>query len=140
MTRPLYETEDDLNIELSFKQKIEDAGAKLYKLPISYKLDFLVEKQNKAYAMAEIKVRKCKSTEFPTLMLSLAKFKEGVMYSKLLGLKFIIFIRWLDRDGFYIYNAKEEVNISFAGRTKQTRDDADIEPCVFIPIIKFIIF
>lgn len=79
-------------------------------------------------------------TDFPEYMLSMKKWLTGKSYFKETGKPFYLAIRFTDKDAFIIYDndfEDDKVLYKVKGRTIQTRDPADIEPCVFIPIILF---
>lgn len=141
MTRPYYETRQDLNNESDLQQRIQAVWPVTFaKLPISYHLDFaLFGKSGKLAAMAEVKCRKNNHDTYDTLLLSVLKWAKGIEYARSLNTSFLVIVNFLDGDWFYKYLPEDadKIKIVHGGRTKQTRDAADIEPVVHIPIALF---
>lgn len=135
--RPMYETEEDLENEASIAEMISHTfKVALDKMPISYGLDFLVTKADKTIGVMEVKKRNLKHDAYPTFMISLLKWNKGLQFHYLNKLRFSIAIMFTD--GLYRYVFREEdlkeIYIEFGGRTKTTRDSADIEPVIRIPM------
>ena len=107
--RPLYESEEDLNEEGKIITDLCAAwDCDYYKLPISYRLDFLLETKDKhPLGFVECKRRDFHWNQYPDIMISLSK----VITAMNLGVA--------------------------TGRTLNTRDSADIEPVVHIPVGEF---
>lgn len=133
--RPLYETANDLSNEkdvcnhITSKWKLTAS-----KLPIAYQLDYWLEGQGKR-AVAEIKCRKNEKDRFPTYMLSVHKWFEGVRYADM-GIPFLLFVRFTDGIWYYLYSSTTSVDYAMGGRSID-RDGQDKEPCVYIPLKDF---
>lgn len=135
--RPMYETEADLENEADIAEKISHTfKVALDKMPISYGLDFFVTKADKAMGVMEVKKRNIKHDAYPTYMISLLKWNKGLQFHHFNHLRFSIAIMFTD--GLYRYVFREEdlehIYYEFGGRTKTTRDSADLEPVVRIPM------
>ena len=137
--RQIYESQTDKSNEYKVSEVISKAWkVNLHKLPISYRLDFLITKDNKAKAIVEIKTRKNSYNKYPTLLLSLSKWNHGIEYTVLNKLKFILVVMFTDGIFYYTYSDQDKFEIKWGGRTLNTRDSADIEPVVHIPIEKML--
>lgn len=148
MQRQLFETSKDLLNESDFAKKIaERRKVILYKLPISYRLDFLVaDSSDRAVGFAEIKCRNNASTEYPTFAISLAKYESGLRLTEHLchdlnkePVIFLIFVRWSDKDMYYKHKAinADKIYCRWGGRIWDARDRDDREPMVHIPVTLF---
>jgi len=136
--RQMYESANDLKNEDDIRQFLEQGlSATLHKLPISYRLDWLVFRNGTPKAVIEFKRRKCKHLQYPDIMLSLGKWNAGLDYVQKNGLAFMFVVQWDDAVGVYMYKPEHPVDIRWGGRTVQTRDSADIEPVVHIPTNQF---
>ena len=139
--RPMYETQEQITNEEKVRLFLEERmKGKLHKLPISYRLDWILFKDGKAKAVVEYKRRKCSMNQYPDIMLSLGKWNAGLDYKIKNGMKFVFVVQFTDGFAMYIHDDKHEADIRWGGRTAQTRDSADIEPVVHIPITRFVKF
>lgn len=139
--RVAYETEEHLQRERLFAQHIESVkGVKMLKLPISYQFDYLIGKPTednkyRGIGMAELKCREARVTSYPTLIVSLLKWEKGLSWLSC-GLMVCFFVRY--QDGDYYYKMEPEGNretwVEWGGRTRATRDSADIEAVQCIPV------
>ena len=73
MARPMYETDADRKKEQALADAFKQHGYDFYKLPIQYRLDFVVFKDNKAKAFIEVKHRNVRLLQYDTAMISLSK-------------------------------------------------------------------
>jgi hypothetical protein len=95
----------------------------------------MVMNNKKPVCFAELKTRKNASTQYPTLMLSLNKWKHGTELAKTVNVPFIVIAKWTD--GIFFLNAsKTEVEIGIGGR-QDRGDNQDIEPVVFMKVTDF---
>ena len=137
--RPLYETQDHLNVETSAKAKLEKAfGVTLNKLPISYNADFAVFKSNELIGFIEFRRRNMLHSKYPTIMLSYKKLLNMISLCSLTGTKSKFVVEF--DDGIYYFDVPFIIDnswVEFGGRTVQQRDSADIELIVQIPIENF---
>lgn len=141
MARPKYETDADRENE----QKIVETVCRVWqckaeKLPISYNFDYALSKDGKIKAFLEIKHRKTRSNEYPTYMLSMNKYIAGKRYEKHTDITPILVVRFVD--GLYyckLVDHQEMTGARFAlrGRTVNSRDEQDAEPCLMIPMEHF---
>ena len=147
--RQQYETEQDRQNEedviksfcLAFNNKGYDLS--YFKLPKSYIIDYgLVNARNSIQAMAEVKCRNVDKDQYKTLILSQKKMMAGIQYYDYFrftgsNVEFIIIARWNDATGYYKYDPSHRFNHKIGGRTVKTRDSADIEMVIEIPIQYF---
>jgi hypothetical protein len=130
--RPRYETEDDLRREQFVADRLmEAASITLFKLPDSYGPDFFHK-----HRIIEVKCRKHSSDTYPTLLLALRKWRDGLFLAHLISGQFVVAVGFTD--GIFTASVDPKnlptYEIVVGGRTRQTRDDGDIEPVVHIPI------
>ena len=134
MSRPIYENAETLANEVEAAKRIEQRwNCTLDKLPRSYEIDFAASRPGFGIvAWIEYKRREMQWGQYPTIMLSVRKV------ARLAGSSFFVVedrtgeIRFARIDGQYWDNFVE-----FGGRTRQTRDTADIEPIVKIQLERF---
>jgi hypothetical protein len=135
--RQLYESKEDRSNEREVASRLASIKAcDFKKLPMAYYIDWVFLRNQKPVAIAEVKCRSNPSTQYPTLMLSLAKWMHGKQLAKELSVPFLVIIRWTD--GIFWHEASDKSLIShgFGGRTDRN-DDQDVEPVVYIPINHF---
>jgi len=138
--RKMYESKEDLSNEASIAEKLSQTFKCAFdKMPISYGLDFMVTKQNQVIGVCEVKRRHMAHDKYPSFMISLLKFNKGLDFHYRNKLRFSLVIEF--DDGVYRYVFKDgdqdKIKIEFSGRTTQTRDSADLEPVVQIPVSMF---
>lgn len=138
--RPMYEEQSDLRRERIVADEVErHYNVRADKLPISYSLDFMLSRDGVGMAMLEVKCRPdIVSTTYPAIMLSLLKWRsimsyhwQGLAVAVAFGFPDGVFVYWIERD-----TNLRDLRVNFSGRTVQTRDDADKEPVVFLPVSK----
>jgi hypothetical protein len=132
--RPRYETADDLTRErFVADQLMKVGGLRLQKLPVHYLVDFFHPRR-----IVEVKCRQHAHDAYPTLMLSLAKWQAGIYLAHLMHPQTVFVVAAGFTDGIWTcsvaHKALPDYDIKMGGRTKQTRDGADIEPVVHIPV------
>jgi len=145
VSRTAYESQSDLSTEAAvIKRFCKHFNVDYHKLPISYKYDYILtsKKTEVIQAIAEVKNRKNEMRKYPTLVLSQSKFMKGVEYYeyyKNIGNRsdMLIIVQWIDTLGYYKYDPTDTFVHKIGGRTLNTRDSADIEPVILIPISKF---
>ena len=134
--RPMYETSEDLGREGKVKAILEAHWkAKLHKLPIAYKLDFLAEREEGTVAWIEVKVRTNAMRQYPTMMLSLSKFLIARQLTETTGLPSFLVVQWTDKLGFVDMN-QISYTVAMGGR-KDRNDSQDIDPSAYIAIDHF---
>lgn len=147
MSRTSYESESSLQAERRVMEAFSAArpGWSFNKLPKHHCADFIISKEvhrggnryeKVARGFAEVKSRTNNHDQYPTLMLSLNKWLRMANFSKHTGLFFGVAVEYLD--GIYFYRHKHEnadkYKVVEGGRTKNTRDDLDIEWVIHIPV------
>ena len=135
MSRPLYESQADLQNELQVAEHLNKVWhCKFHKLPMSYNVDWMIMRDIPV-AFAELKCRKNDSTRYPTLMLSLNKWVKGSQFANELDVPFFIICRWTD--GLFFHEVgSNPVTYGIGGRTDRG-DSQDTEPVVYIPVESF---
>lgn len=138
--RKMYESKKDLSNESDIAERLSHYfKAAFDKMPLSYGLDFMVTKNDKVIGVCEVKRRHMAHDKYPSFMISLLKFNKGLDFHYRNGIRFSLAIQF--DDGVYRYVYKEgdmdKIKIEFSGRTTQTRDSADLEPVVQIPVSMF---
>lgn len=111
----------------------------LRKLPISYRVDRAVIHGDAILAWLEIKCRTHSFATYDTLLLSMLKWSAGIEWFRVTGLPFVVVASLEDGDFYYVFRDDDEYTfvITFTGRTKNTRDDGDVEPVIHIPMGRF---
>jgi hypothetical protein len=142
MTRPIYETPDDLHNEADVLRLISQLWpSKFHKLPIRYHLDYAATKDNGAVvAYLEIKVRKHSMDQIDKwggYMLSLAKLQTAEALCRISKAVFVLVVKC--PEGVYWSKISDftQFPVVIAGRTDRG-DSQDVEPCVMIPTKLFI--
>ena len=147
MSRPTYVTSEDVNKAWACVCRLAAAyGYGAYKNPGQYsRIDFLLLSQSRrapGHAIwVEVKCRTHAFGQFPTLLISAMKWKEGIELARTTGAGFCILVNYTDGDYFYGYKpahvADGRVYLEHGGRTRNTRDGGDIEPVMHIPMSLF---
>ena len=129
----MYESRADLEKERHVADVIAPrwkCSAK--KLPTAYFIDWVLMRGAKTAAFVEVKCRNNPKDQFPTFMLSLAKWMHGRQLSVIADVPFFVVVQWTD--GIYWVNAADvQVEVGFGGRA-DSGDEQDMEPVVFIPV------
>jgi|JYMV01.1.fsa_nt_gi hypothetical protein len=133
MTRPIYENEVTLKNERTAADYLESLwGATLRKLPISYRIDFFVEKNGVGVGLVEFKRFNSKHNDFACVISSMSKWAKGIYWSKIFNIPYYLVIRF--DDGIYGVRCSNEKNYNVKWfERKNFRSEGDAEPCVFIP-------
>lgn len=136
MSRPLYESPEDLALELGVAQTVAAAWrVDIEKMHIKYRLDFLMLRDGVAKAWMEIRVRK---TQYKTMALSLDKWYS--MQSTRQGSRLPVFlvVKWSNLDGLFYLEITESTKMHIEMMTPaRLRDKEDREPVVHIPVSLF---
>ena len=110
-------------------------------MPIQYKLDFAVERNDSVVAFCEVKVRKYSMEDIDSMggyKISLAKWMAGMQMLKETGHPFVILVG--ATDGIFQKTVKHPpklpLNIAVWGRDDRG-DNQDFEPCVIIDAKEF---
>lgn len=140
MTRPIYETQADLNNESAIISRLSSAwNTSFHKLPIRYHLDYAATKNGKVVGYLEIKVRKYTMAQIDKwggYMLSIGKLQAAKQMCEISSSSFCLVVQCTD--GLYWMTIKDfsEFPVVITGRTDRG-DAQDIEPCVLIPGARF---
>ena len=140
MARPLYENAATLEEEIKFFRDLKETEAysdtRFRKLPLSYQLECAMEHTptGKVMGFCESKRRKNLREKYPTLILSLHKYRELQAVREFATA--LLFVRWDDRDGVHEITEYADADIRWGGR-KDRGDWQDEEPVVHIPVDDF---
>ena len=95
--RVLYETVDNLRSEKNVIGYVSGRwNVASFKLPMSYKLDYAMYRNEKLVGFAEVKCRTHNFGAFPTYIISLAKVLEARRLGKETNTTPILLVSWLD--------------------------------------------
>lgn len=134
--RPKYETTTDLNNEYVAQRRVEmSLNCRLYKLPISYRADWVATRDNKIVAVIEYKKRTFEKDKYPTTFVFVDKWMNGKQLAESMGVPFILAIEWTDGIFWHIAGSSD-VEFRISGRTDRG-DSQDIQPAVHIPVTAF---
>lgn len=87
-------------------------------------------------AFCEIRVRSTPKDKFPTIFITLNKYKNMLMMSEFTGLKSFFVVQWSDQCA-YVELTKENEGTTFPKRRNPKGDDHHDEPCVLLAVDKF---
>lgn len=134
--RQTYETHDDLEKELAIMDYVaEKWECDFKKLPMSYKVDFIIFRGNLVKALVEIRRRHVDFNKYPDgIFMSLGKFTTGTHYKRIMGVPFFFVVQFTN--GLYYVELEDQYNVVWGGRG-QLRDPADVEPLMLIPLDGF---
>lgn len=143
MSREHYETADHKFDEREVYKKLEEKWkCRIFALPISYHVDSVAVRgnQSEVESWLEVKCRTGKWDLYATYYIAALKWRAGVHLAQTTAKPFIIIFDWSGEIFFHVVNlAKlDQYVYRWGGRTKRTRDVADIEPMVHIPRVLFI--
>ena len=132
--RPLYETPENLKREAEVAEQIKAAWkCDVKKLPISYRIDYVILQDSKPVAVMEIK---CRSAMYEEMYLSLHKCMAGREMSKSVGLPFILVYEFKDKGIYWHKIGDEPLELAVGGRTDRG-DWQDIEPMAVFRLSTF---
>ena len=140
--RKLYENIDTTVDEVEFFQSLrEHAGYSHYtfsKLPLGYEIECAMESYGSITGWCEFKRRHVDMNKYPTLILSLHKYKQLISYS-FFDDGAMLFVRWNDKDAVHHVPSEHiKYDIAWGGRSDRG-DWQDAEPVVHIPIKEFVV-
>ena len=134
-SRPKYETIKDLYNEGSIINYVSNAwSVNFSKLPLSYKLDYAMYRDNDLMGFCEVKRRKYNRADFETYIISLDKVMQAKKLAETTNTRAVLIVSWLDRMGWIDF--EEEFTCHRGGR-KDRNDWQDIEPVCHFKINKF---
>ncbi len=143
---PLYETDEDLSREDRVKFYLELCWrATLHKLPKERCIDFAATRDNKLFAYIEVKTRTCKHNQWPTYLLSKAKYDAGIALAKQRKVPFILVVSFSDGETAWIDLTRPQnkdgkfpaFEVEHWGRSDRPDDPKAKEPCIVFPMRKF---
>lgn len=131
MTRPMYETEADKAAEsLILTAFGERFNANWRPTPRAYPFDACMTRGDRVVAFAEVKNRKVRSDQYPTLHLSAHKWRDLVLFSDTMTVPVMLVVGYTDGViRFLKVNRDILPAISFGGRADRG-DSQDREPVV----------
>ena len=140
MSRPTYESKEDLTRENNIKPVLEAKwNCTLNKLPYKYQLDWLAVRGKDSMAFVEFKHReKLSFSAYPRYMMSLDKWIKAKQLCKEVEIPFIMVITFAEGTyyGVFPHNGLHDITYGFGGR--YDRGDAqDVEPMIYLPLKKF---
>ena len=92
-TRPKYETSEDLNNDGSIINHVSNLwNVNFSKLPLSYKLDYAMYRNNSLMGFCEIKRRKYRRSDFEPYIISLDKVIKANQLSNITNTKSILLV------------------------------------------------
>lgn len=138
MSRPTYESEEDRIREQKCALRFGVAAkCSMRKLHGQYaRLDWFASWPSGQQAWIEVKCRTARYGQYPSLMLSAAKWAAGVQFAEATGAMFLVLAAYEDGDYVYRFDSdhldNHRVRLEYGGRTKAVRDNGDMEPVVHI--------
>jgi len=127
MSRPRYETPEDMQREAEVRQACEKAwSCKLEKLAAYEKLDYAAIRDEKPVAFVEIKCRNHEFGKFPTLMFGTTKIERALFYLRTFGLDTLLVVRDASGECYYTKIEPSKIHLHYGGRTTNTRDSDDV--------------
>jgi len=124
--RPMYENDNDLRSEKNLISYVSDCwNVASYKLPMSYKIDYVMYRNESPVGFAEVKVRTHTFGTFPTYIISLGKVMEARRLARETNTKSILIVSWTDRTGYLDFFSHHQIR--HGGRSDRN-DWQDQEP------------
>ena len=138
--RPLYETAADLMGEVSVAKTLASLwDCEFVKLPLRYHLDFVVTRNGRAVAYAELKTRNYSMADIDKMggyLMSIGKWSAAKQLCDASLLPFVLIVKTLD--GLYRSSFTEFIPDDVLVRGRTDRNDwQDIEPCVLLNTKRF---
>lgn len=129
--RKQYETAADRAKEQALANAFAEHGYDFYKLPMQYRLDFVVFKDNKAKAFIEVKHRNVRLLQYDTAMVSLSKVIQARLLTQHTGLPAYLLNVYMDNIARFDFAG--DYKLGKGGRSDRgDAEDADI--CAYFPI------
>lgn len=140
MTRPFFETDEQMALEREVMEKVCHAWrCCAAKLPIKYHLDYALHRDKDVIAWCEIRIREysfARLEELGGYMLALSKWEYAGQLVQYTKRPFVLVVKATDATRAAVFEELPDLAPSISGRASP-RDWQDIEPCVFIPIADF---
>ena len=131
----MYENDNDLRSEKNLISYVSDCwNVASYKLPMSYKIDYVMYRDDSPVGFAEVKVRTHTFGTFPTYIISLAKVMEARRLARETNTKSILIVSWTDRTGFLDFFSHHQIR--HGGRSDRN-DWQDQEPMCHFDLKNF---
>jgi Holliday junction resolvase-like predicted endonuclease len=127
----MYETEADRKKEQALADAFKQHGYDFYKLPIQYRLDFVVFKDNKAKAFIEVKHRNVRLLQYDTAMVSLSKVIQARLLTQHTGLPAYLLNVYIDNIARFDFAGDYEIG---KGGRSDRGDSQDADICAYFPI------
>jgi len=125
MSRQMYETKEDLQRENLIIETVADKWhCKYIKLPIQYRLDFALIRNNKLKALSEIRVRNFSSDKYETIIVSAMKRLTARSLSRELLVPSFFIVKFDDLIKYIDFDESPD-SFEVGGRIGNTRRDAD---------------
>ena len=122
----MYENDNDLRSEKNLISYVSDCwNVASYKLPMSYKIDYAMYRNERPVGFAEVKCRTHTFGTFPTYIISLAKVMEARRLARETNTKSILIVSWTDRTGYLDFFSHHQIR--HGGRSDRN-DWQDQEP------------
>lgn len=135
--RPIYENARTLQTEKDAAATIcERYQCTARKMPRSYRIDWMMLRDRRVVAIAELKVRSNARAAYPEYMIGASKILHGLQLAEQMRVPFLIFVQW--NDGLF-YHRVGSCEIAYGIGGRMDRGDAeDIEPVALIPVENFL--
>ena len=108
----------------------------MHKVPDSYGADWMIERDGVHVGWGEYRRRDLEWGQYPTIMLSVRKVCDLIRLADVAG-KSLFFVEANDGLRYVQIVASDQFAVEMGGRTCRTRDAADVEPVVQIPVDRF---
>ena len=129
--RKQYETAADRAKEQALAEAFKQHGYDFYKLPVQYRLDFVVFKDNKAKAFIEVKHRNVRLLQYDTAMVSLSKVIQARLLTQHTGLPAYLLNVYIDNIARFDFAGDYEIG---KGGRSDRGDAQDADICAYFPI------
>jgi len=129
--RKQYETAADRAKEQALADAFKQHGYDFYKLPMQYRLDFVVFKDNKAKAFIEVKHRNVRLLQYDTAMISLSKVIQARLLTQHTGLPAYLLNVYIDNIARFDFAG--DYTLGKGGRFDRG-DSQDADICAYFPI------
>lgn len=137
MSRPVYESEQDLFRERQLAVKAERAWhCKMVKQHKFNQFDYAAARDGRVVAFIEMKVRSTPFLKYPTSIIFVSKLQAAQSMHMATGLPCILLVQWSDCAGFV--DMLKQYPVKIGGRTDRN-DLADIGVVAEIPTGDFTI-
>jgi len=129
--RERYESQSDLENERAVMERFAaHFNRDFKKMGPGFHLDYAIIERGgmKIKGFAEIKCRNIQYGQYPDIMLSWHK----LVAARSVGVPVVLVVKWADALGWVVLSDQLWETLEWGGRTKDTRDDWDVEPVIKI--------